>query len=189
MPETLLRTKLFIPPLRPKLVPRPRLIERLNQGIAQGCKLTLVSTPAGFGKSTLVKSWLIETDSEAAWLSLDQGDNDPVRFWTYVVAARRCPGQGREALLVVRKLPVPQATRPPHVVQPPRPSLSIPSPNQNCHYRIVIDITSLGRLQRYRPEGGIRRQSSCCLYPTQFHCAVYIPWKKEKTPPVSTDGV
>ena len=54
MPETLLRTKLFSPPLKPNLVPRPHLIERLNQGLHLGHKLTLVSAPAGFGKTTLV---------------------------------------------------------------------------------------------------------------------------------------
>lgn len=50
-------------------------------------KLTLVSAPAGFGKSTLVSSWLAERGVQAAWLSLDEGDNDPVRFWTYLIAA------------------------------------------------------------------------------------------------------
>jgi len=87
MPETLLRTKLFIPPLRPNVVPRPHLIERLNRGQQLGCKLTLISAPAGFGKSTLVSNWLAETGVQAAWLSLDQGDNDPVRFWTYLITA------------------------------------------------------------------------------------------------------
>jgi len=87
MPETLLRTKLFVPPLRPNLVPRPHLIERLNQDLRRGHKLTLVSAPAGFGKSTLVSNWLEESNVQAAWLSLDQGDNDPVRFWTYLIVA------------------------------------------------------------------------------------------------------
>ncbi len=87
MPETLLRTKLFIPTLRPNLVPRPQLIERLDQGLQLGHKLTLISAPAGFGKSTLVSGWLTESGVQAAWLSLDQADNDPVRFWTYLIAA------------------------------------------------------------------------------------------------------
>ena len=62
MPEVLLQTKLYVPPLRPNLVPRPRLIERLDQGIAQGCKLTLVSAAAGFGKTTLVSEWANQKD-------------------------------------------------------------------------------------------------------------------------------
>ncbi len=103
MPETLLRTKLFMPPLRPNLVPRPHLIKHLNQGLQQGCKLTLISAPAGFGKSTLVSSWLADSGVQAAWLSLDQGDNDPVRFWTYLIAAIQTIHQeiGAEARQIV----------------------------------------------------------------------------------------
>ena len=92
MLETILRTKLFIPPLRPNLVPRPRLIERLNQGLQLGRKLTLVSAPAGFGKTTLVSEWIagceqIPACAGTAWLSLDEGDNDPTRFLAYLIAA------------------------------------------------------------------------------------------------------
>jgi LuxR family maltose regulon positive regulatory protein len=83
--EQLLTTKLYIPPLRSDLVPRPHLYDRLNEGSNR--KLTLVSAPAGFGKSTLVAGWLNERGVQAAWLSLDSGDNDPVRFWTYLIAA------------------------------------------------------------------------------------------------------
>ena len=57
MLETILRTKLYIPPLLPNLVPRLRLIERLNQGLHLGHKLTLISAPAGFGETTLVSAW------------------------------------------------------------------------------------------------------------------------------------
>ncbi len=57
MSGDLLRTKLYVPRLRPLLVPRPHLIEKLNQGLQQGCKLTLVSAPAGFGKTTLIVEW------------------------------------------------------------------------------------------------------------------------------------
>jgi len=87
VPESLLQTKLYIPPLRPNLVPRPHLIERLNQGLHPGHKLTLVSAPAGFGKTTLVSEWIAGNERPVAWLSLDGGDNDPIRFLTYVVAA------------------------------------------------------------------------------------------------------
>ncbi len=83
--EQLLTTKLYIPQLSVDLVPRPHLYERLDEGLTR--KLTLVSAPTGFGKSTLVTGWLSERDQPAAWLSLDQGDNDPVRFWTYLIAA------------------------------------------------------------------------------------------------------
>lgn len=92
MSETLLRTKLFIPPLRPNLVPRPRLINRLNQGLELGYGLTLISAPAGFGKTTLVSEWyqvVAEASSTiaTAWISLDENDNDLTRFLTYFVAA------------------------------------------------------------------------------------------------------
>lgn len=85
MSDILLATKLFVPQTTPALVSRPHLFQHLNAGLVR--KLTLVSAPAGFGKSTLVTGWLAETGQTAAWLSLDQGDNDPVRFWTYVIAA------------------------------------------------------------------------------------------------------
>ena len=90
MSEPLLLTKLYVPPPRLKIVPRSRLIERINEGLH--CKLTLISAPAGFGKTTLVSEWVAgcrrsEPEVRAAWLSLDEGDNDPVRFLTYLVAA------------------------------------------------------------------------------------------------------
>jgi LuxR family maltose regulon positive regulatory protein len=85
--ESLLQTKLYIPSLLPTLVPRPRLIERLDHGLELGHKLTLVSAPAGFGKTTLVSEWLAGRDSPSVWLSLDEGDNDPARFLAYIVAA------------------------------------------------------------------------------------------------------
>jgi LuxR family maltose regulon positive regulatory protein len=81
----LLRTKLYIPPLRREQVPRPRLIERLDAGL--GRKLTLVSAPAGFGKTTLVSEWINESKRPVAWLSLDDDDNDLQRFFTYLIAA------------------------------------------------------------------------------------------------------
>jgi LuxR family maltose regulon positive regulatory protein len=87
MSTPILATKLFIPPSRPSVVPRPRLIERLKEGLAMGCKLTLVSASAGFGKTTLVSEWIAKCERPVAWLSLDQGDNDPVRFISYLIAA------------------------------------------------------------------------------------------------------
>src|SRR5262245_11203617 len=87
MAAPILTTKLFIPPLGPKTVFRSRLIERLNEGL--GRKLTLISAPAGFGKTTLVSEWVAGCDRPVAWLSLDEGDNDPARFLAYLVAALR----------------------------------------------------------------------------------------------------
>ena len=87
MPAPILATKLYVPQPRPKFVRRPRLIERLNEGLSSGCELTLISASAGFGKTTLVSEWLTGCGSPAAWLSLDEGDNDPIRFLTYFIAA------------------------------------------------------------------------------------------------------
>src|SRR3954452_7073727 len=107
MSTPLLATKLYIPPLRPNVVLRPRLTERMNVGLHG--KLTLIAAPAGFGKTTLVSEWVVvrtedrgsrtETvasplgsqssalSTRVAWLSLDAGDGDPIRFLTYLVAA------------------------------------------------------------------------------------------------------
>jgi LuxR family maltose regulon positive regulatory protein len=85
MSAPILATKLYIPPPRPKVVNRPRLLERLNKGLHS--KLTLVSASAGFGKTTLVSEWVASIERQTAWLSLDEGDNDPTRFLTYLVAA------------------------------------------------------------------------------------------------------
>ena len=86
----ILATKLYIPPTSPNMVLRPRLIERLNGGLHR--KLTLISAPAGFGKTTLISGWAAgcdrdKTEVRVAWLSLDEADSDPIRFFTYLVAA------------------------------------------------------------------------------------------------------
>ena len=83
----ILATKLYIPPPRPGVVPRPRLTDRLNEGLQR--RLTLISAPAGFGKTTLISEWIAGCGRPAAWLSLDEGDNDPTRFLAYLVAALR----------------------------------------------------------------------------------------------------
>jgi len=87
--DTLLRTKLFIPQVRPSLVPRPRLFAKLDSGLE--AKLTLVSAPAGYGKTTLVADWLNNSaaanDFQFCWVSLDENDNDLARFLAYTAAA------------------------------------------------------------------------------------------------------
>ena len=93
MPTPILATKLYSPPPRPRVVLRPRLIERLNEGSLHR-RLTLVSAPAGFGKTTLVSEWVAGCGRPAAWLSLDEGDNDPARFLSYLVAALRTVAAG-----------------------------------------------------------------------------------------------
>ncbi|MBW7881960.1 MAG: helix-turn-helix transcriptional regulator, partial [Caldilineaceae bacterium] len=85
MSTPILATKLYIPRPRHEAVLRPRLIERLNEGLQR--KLTLISAPAGFGKTTLASAWVATCGRPAAWLSLDEGDNDPRRFLAYLVAA------------------------------------------------------------------------------------------------------
>ena len=83
--EPLLSTKLFAPPLRPNRVSRPRLFEWTNSGLDKA--LTLISAPAGYGKTTLASSWVHELKTPSTWLSLDEGDNDPNRFLQNIIAA------------------------------------------------------------------------------------------------------
>ena len=83
--DALLATKLHLPRPRPGLVARPRLLARLNEGMGQ--ELVLVCTPAGFGKTTLLAEWVRAGQRPVAWLSLDEADNDPARFWRHVAAA------------------------------------------------------------------------------------------------------
>ncbi len=98
MSTAVLVTKLYIPPPRPKVVPRPRLIERLNEGLPR--KLTLVCAPAGFGKTTVISEWAHLCDRPVAWLSLEEADSDPGRFLAYLVAALQTivPNLGQSVL-------------------------------------------------------------------------------------------
>ncbi len=124
MVTPILATKLYIPPPQPNGVPRPRLIKQLEEGLHR--KLTLVSAPAGFGKTTLIREWahsgirargyeqrtVAETSTtKYAWLSLDEGDNDPVRFLTYLIAALQTveANLGGDALSILQS---PQAPPP-----------------------------------------------------------------------------
>jgi LuxR family maltose regulon positive regulatory protein len=86
-PLSTLSTKLHIPPPRADALLRTRLVQRLENGVHEGRTLTVISAPAGFGKTTLISAWLQQNQRRAAWLSLDQSDNDPIRFWRYVIAA------------------------------------------------------------------------------------------------------
>jgi LuxR family maltose regulon positive regulatory protein len=103
VPAPILATKLYIPPSRRRVVLRPRLVERLNEGLAAGNKLTLVSAPAGFGKTTLIGEWVAGCGRPAAWLSLDEADSDLSRFLTYVIAALQtvAPGIGDGVLTML----------------------------------------------------------------------------------------
>lgn len=87
MEMPILVTKLHVPTRRPDLVARPRLVERLDTGVRQQRRLTLVSAPAGYGKTTLIADWLVGHAAAFAWLSLDEADNDPHRFLEYLIAA------------------------------------------------------------------------------------------------------
>jgi LuxR family transcriptional regulator, maltose regulon positive regulatory protein len=85
MSTPILTTKLYIPTLRSKAVLRPRLVDLMNEGLKN--KLTLISAPAGFGKTTLLSQWIASHERPVAWLSLDKEDNDAMRFLAYVISA------------------------------------------------------------------------------------------------------
>jgi LuxR family maltose regulon positive regulatory protein len=89
-PVPILKTKLNIPQMQPRIVSRPRLSSILNEGLS--CKLTLISAPAGFGKTTALLEWIEHQERPVGWISLDEDDNDLIRFLTYFIAARHSPG-------------------------------------------------------------------------------------------------
>ncbi|CAG0969473.1 partial serine/threonine-protein kinase PknK, partial [Anaerolineae bacterium] len=111
----LLKTKLHIPKPRPDLVPRPHLIEHLNIGAQR--KLVLISAPPGFGKTTLLSEWIQSRKMPAAWLSLDPGDNDPARFFAYLIAALQTVnadvGESVSTMLHLPQLPPLESLLPP----------------------------------------------------------------------------
>ncbi len=104
MSVPILATKLYIPPLPPRVVTRPRLVKQLTEGLSIRHKLTLISAPAGFGKSTLVSEWIASCERPAAWLSLDENDNDPARFLVYFIGALQTisPNLGAEILNILQ---------------------------------------------------------------------------------------
>jgi LuxR family maltose regulon positive regulatory protein len=85
--ERILTTKIQLPPLPPKVVRRTRLLEMLDRGLQPNRRLTLISAPAGYGKTTLLRAWIQDRGIPAAWFSIDESDNDPVRFMSYLLAA------------------------------------------------------------------------------------------------------
>ena len=103
----LLYTKLAPPQLQPDLIARPALIDRLEAGLTR--KVTLISAPAGSGKTMLISAWLARQTQPVTWVALDGGDNDPVRFWRYVITACGAfeAGLGRSALAALRAAQMP----------------------------------------------------------------------------------
>ena len=101
MSDSLLATKFFVPHPGPNLVHRQRLLDRLDESLRRGNHLTLISTPAGYGKTTLLGEWFQASHYSKTWLTLDEGDNDPVRFLIYLVYALReiMPGFGETMLM------------------------------------------------------------------------------------------
>lgn len=92
MISRLLETRFHLPVRRVNAVSRPRLLDRLHHGLAEGHKLTLISAPAGYGKTALIAEWLRELADcphQLVWLALEPADNDPPRFWSYLLAALR----------------------------------------------------------------------------------------------------
>ncbi len=107
--QNLLATKLHQPMPSPRWVKRPHLIQRLNEGLAAGRPITLISAPAGFGKTACASAWLSELGLPVTWLALDAADDDPGRFFTYLVAALQKidpnVGHAIEGLLRAGQLP------------------------------------------------------------------------------------
>ncbi|RIK44282.1 MAG: hypothetical protein DCC55_02935 [Chloroflexi bacterium] len=108
-PTPILTTKLYRPRARADLIARPQLLTKLAEAARR--PLTLISAPAGFGKTTLLAAWLEQVAWRVAWFSLDEGDNDPIRFWTYCIAALQMvePALGedmRSALLAPQPPPI-----------------------------------------------------------------------------------
>lgn len=107
MDTLLLATKNYIPHFRPGTVLRPELVNRVNGGLDR--KLTLVSAPAGFGKTTMLSEWAGQCERSVGWVTLDEGDNDPTRFWMYVISAITSfhAGFGKSASEVLRSTQAP----------------------------------------------------------------------------------
>src|SRR5512147_1087719 len=103
MPDPLLATKISLPILRHLLVPREKVLRQLSEGVQDGHLLTLVSAPAGYGKTTTIRMWVEEAGYPVAWITLEKSDNDLKQFLTYVLTALGQAGDdlGQAALEVV----------------------------------------------------------------------------------------
>lgn len=105
---TLVATKLFVPQVRPNRVARTRLIDLLNEGVSR--RITVITAPAGYGKTTLLSEWVVQSALPVAWISLDEADNDEDRLLTYLVAALQAITSGAgmgEIALAMRQSPQP----------------------------------------------------------------------------------
>jgi LuxR family maltose regulon positive regulatory protein len=142
MSTTLLQTKLYIPQLPSTIVARTRLIDLLDKGIHQSHKLALISAPAGFGKTTLVTEWIHKRDRPIAWLTLDEADNDPARFWAYFISALQTiyEGIGVSALKAFQSHQHPPIEK--HLADTINEIASIPDPspiNSMPGFSLVLD--------------------------------------------------
>jgi LuxR family maltose regulon positive regulatory protein len=116
MADLLLATKLYVPRAHPRLVARPRLVDKLDQVMER--RVCLLSASAGSGKTTLLSGWIALHPTSVAWLSLDESDNDAVRFLGYVIAALQTVNSsiGKRALAVLQS---PQPAPIESLLQPP----------------------------------------------------------------------
>jgi LuxR family transcriptional regulator, maltose regulon positive regulatory protein len=110
MSTPVLATKLYIPPPRAKIVPRPHLVDRLNEGLHR--KLTILTAPAGFGKTTVLSEWIPKSPRCVTWLSLDEEDKDSTRFWSYFIYSLQGlhPDFGNAALALLQSPQTPSIT-------------------------------------------------------------------------------
>lgn len=153
---TLLATKFFHPAPRPNDVARERLVGRLQRGLAAGRPLTLVSAPAGYGKTTLVAAWLAGSERPHAWLRLDPADDEPGRFLLHLVAALRClePDLAEALFVALQAGQLP----PTEIVVPalinavaawPDPRILVLDDTQLLQHPVVLEI--LGALLQHQP--------------------------------------
>jgi LuxR family maltose regulon positive regulatory protein len=111
MAVPLIKTKIRIPPVQAGFIWRPHLIEQLERGQQLGHRLSLIAAPAGFGKTNLACTWLDKHNGSVAWISLDEDDNDPGNFWTYLIASLQTTYQeiGNATLALLQSPQIPPA--------------------------------------------------------------------------------
>lgn len=145
MAGPLLATKLYVPPPTKNLVERPCLIEKLNNCLDPGCRLALISAPAGFGKTTLASRWISELKLSPAypshfisWLTIEETDNNPVVFWSYIIASLQshCDKLGIQTIELFEAAPKPNLEE----------SLILPG-----LWYLILGATLLPAVRRYYP--------------------------------------